>query len=373
VPRVDRPLAGPTLSLEIPTAQPGPPRDVRDSSTGPVGQTAGGGWLRRNAQLAVGLLISCWSIWQLATTVSLTEVARYLGGANPWLLIFCVLSVPVTMLLKALRWRYLFAARQQLELKPLLSALYIGYLMNTVLPARVGEIVRAYLVGRDPRVGTATAIGTIVLEKVLDLTTLAIILAMLVLTRQLPPLPEWMATSALISSVLITSGVVVLGGMVMLRRLVLQWVTWLEQRVALLQRLALATFVGSILDGLAALGRRDVLPGLLLWSVATWVLATLSIWSGIAGVGIATGLDSALLVLVVTNLGMAVPSAPGYVGPYHYLVVESLAPFGVDRNQAVGAAVIIHAIVFGNFIVGGLLCLWRTGQSLGGLRNAARH
>jgi uncharacterized protein (TIRG00374 family) len=362
------------LSLELPTARAVAPSDGQDGSTGPVGQSGGGsGWLRRNAQLAIGLLISCWSIWQLGTTVDPTEVVRYLGGANPWLLSFCVLSVPLTMLLKTLRWRYLFAARQQLALKPLLSALYIGYLMNTVLPARVGEIVRAYLVGRDPRVGTAAAIGTIVLEKVLDLATLALILAALVLTQQLPPLPEWMATSALVSSVLISGGVVVLVSLVILRRSVLKWVSWLERRVALLQRLTLATFVGSVLDGLAALARRDVLPGLLLWSVATWVLAALSIWSGIAGVGIAIGLDAALLALVVTNLGMAVPSAPGYVGPYHYLVVESLAPFGVDRNQAVGAAVIIHAIVFGNFIIGGLLCLWRSGQTLGGLRKASRH
>ena len=99
------------MSLKIPPAQAGPSSDGDDGPTDTVPRSNRGGWLRRNAQLAVGLLISCWSIWQLYTTVEPTEVARYLGGANPWLLTFCVLSVPLTMLLKTLRWRYLSRRR----------------------------------------------------------------------------------------------------------------------------------------------------------------------------------------------------------------------------------------------------------------------
>ena len=77
-----------------------------------------------------------------------------------------------------------------------------------------------------------------------------------------------------------------------------------------------------------------------------------------------------MFALVVANLGMAVPSAPGYVGVFHSAVVVSLSSFDVDPSQALAAAIVLHAAVFGAFIVGGLYYLargHRTGASRGGL------
>jgi hypothetical protein len=80
-------------------------------------------------------------------------------------------------------------------------------------------------------------------------------------------------------------------------------------------------------------------------------------------------------VLAVTNLGMAVPSAPGYVGVFHSAVVLSLAPYGVPPTAATAAAIVLHAVIFGMFIVGGIYYLARgqgTQAGLGGLVAQAR-
>jgi uncharacterized membrane protein YbhN (UPF0104 family) len=57
--------------------------------------------------------------------------------------------------------------------------------------------------------------------------------------------------------------------------------------------------------------------------------------------------------MVATNLSMAIPSAPGYVGVFHGVFVATLALFGVREELATAAAVVAHAVVFGVFIVGG--------------------
>lgn len=326
--------------------------------------------LRRNLQLILGLAISGWSIWQLAQTVDLTKVGAYFGQLSWPLLTVCLLSVPVAMLVKAIRWRYLFAMQRAPQVPPLLSSLYIGYLMNTVLPARVGELVRAILIGRQDGVGTPAALATIVLEKLLDVATLALVLVALIL---LTPLPDWVMPIAQWSAATLVGGFLGLGLMLAARTRVLQIVVFVEQRVPFLGRLQLSALGASFLDSLAGLGRREALPALLCWSVLVWVCAAITLWAGILGVGIPTGLTAVLLVLVVTNLGMVVPSAPGYVGVFHYLVVTSLQPFVDDDSHALVAAMILHTIIFGNFIVGGAWFLWRGGHSLGGLREAAGH
>jgi hypothetical protein len=322
--------------------------------------------LRRNLQLILGLAISGWSIWLLAQSVDITAVGEYLGRSSWPLLTICLLSVPVAMLVKAIRWRYLFAMQSAPQVPPLLSSLYIGYLMNTVLPARAGELVRAFLIGRQDGVGTPAALATIVLEKLLDLATLAIVLVVLILVV---PLPDWVTPIAYASAAGLVGGFVGLALMLAARRPVLRLIVCLEQRSRLLARLRPSALADSFLDSLAGLGRREPLPALLCWSVLVWVGAAITLWTGILGVGIPTSLTAVLLVLVVTNIGMAVPSAPGYVGVFHYLVVISLQPFGVDPSHALGAAMIVHLIIFGNFILGGAWFLWRAGYTVSSLKS----
>jgi glycosyltransferase 2 family protein len=330
-------------------------------------------FVRRHLQLIVGVPISLWSIWLLVRDVDLAEVGTQLSHSNWLLLVVCMVSVPVAMTLKCVRWRYLFVEQTAPPFPPLISSLYIGYLMNTVLPARVGEFVRAYLVGRAPTVGTPAALASIALEKILDLATLGFVLVGLILTGHLPPLPDWMAASAYTSALLLVGGLVALVVTFAIRGHIVAFVAVLEERVSPLRRVRLKALATSFLDTLAVLARPRVLPRIIFWSVITWSFSAVSLWAAIAGVGISVGLSAILLALVVTNIGMAAPSAPGYVGVFHLLLVESLQPFGVDRSHALGAAVIAHTIIFGNFIVGGLWFLWRGGYSVGSLREASSH
>src|SRR5712691_5314137 len=211
-----------------------------------VSSRAGPPW-RQLAQLVFGLGLSGWALWQLAASVDFGEMGRVILASNGLLLLLCVVSIPVTMLSKAIRWRYLFLEAAKPPLQPLLSSLYIGYLMNTVLPARVGELVRVFLIGRREQVGGPAALASIILEKVLDLSSLAITLAILI---QLIPLPEMMRAGANTFALVLTAGLALLAVALIAPTAVLRVVELLERQLPVLARFGPAALASSFLEAL---------------------------------------------------------------------------------------------------------------------------
>ncbi len=328
-----------------------------------------------NPRIWVGVLISVVSLVFLALTVDFAELGRALSAANPWLTLAVLALVPVQMYLRAYRWRLFFPDPPRLSMPGLLSALYLGYMVNTVIPLRAGELVRAYLVGETERVSKSTALATVVVEKVLDLGTMALLLALLPLFL---PLPGWAQAAAGVSGLVLLAAVVGLVAMVLARGPVLGLAERLEARVPIVRRIGGRSLLESFMDGFAFVGKPRLLLGVLLCSVVLWSLSALMVWVGLLAVGIGRPFAVAVFLMVAVSLGMAVPSAPGYVGVFHSTVVVALAPFEVDATPALAAAIILHTMVFGVFVVGGLYYLVRSGQAggpgrgLGGLVTEAR-
>jgi glycosyltransferase 2 family protein len=92
------------------------------------------------------------------------------------------------MLAKAIRWRLFFPEPEKLRLRGLHEALYIGYMANTVLPLRAGEVVRAFVAAETEQTSKSTTLATVLIEKVLDLGTMALLLFLLGLI--FPDLPD---------------------------------------------------------------------------------------------------------------------------------------------------------------------------------------
>ena len=145
-----------------------------------------------------------------------------------------------------------------------------------------------------------------------------------------------------------------------------------RQRVPPLSELGVAGLLNAFLDGLDFARKPATLAWVLLWTVVQWSISASTVTFALVAVGIYGAssyelLQMTLLVLVATNLSMAIPSAPGYVGVFHGVFVATLALFGVREETATAAAVVEHALVFGTFIVGGAYFLLRgRGRTDGG-------
>jgi len=309
------------------------------------------------------------------------EVLAALSRANPLAALACLATVLLAMWIKAVRWRLFFPRPQEIRLRGLHEALYIGYMVNTVLPLRAGEVVRAFVAAETEKTSKSTTLATVLIEKVLDLGTMALLLFLLGLI--FADLPDSARYAAYLSGIGLVVAICAIVFALVARGLATNLALWFEKRVPPLAKIGVSGLLNAFLDGLAFARNPLTLFWVVVWSIVQWSISASTVTLALLSVGIAGGspyelLQMTLLVLVATNLSMAIPSAPGYVGVFHGVFVATLALFGVREDTSTAAAVVEHALVFGVFIVGGAYFLLRgeavrtSGRRLGELVSRAR-
>jgi uncharacterized protein (TIRG00374 family) len=316
-------------------------------------------------RILVGVAISVGCIAALLSQINLGLAWSALTRANLLWLLAAMVILAATMFTKIYRWGLLYYPTTGLRLSNLTSALFIGYMVLSLVPMRVGELVRAYLISKTEPVTFGQSVGTILVEKVLDVTTILLFLAGLAVFGLLPEL-------AVPGPALAALGLLPLAGLIALAALPRAAVLALLARVQLhlpgSGRWNLVKIVGPFLDALAILRYRQLLPALAFWSAINWGLSALVNYAAMRAFDLPLPAAAAVFQMIVTNLGMVVPSAPGYVGVFEGLTVMALNPYGVDPNQGLAYALALHIMVYGFFIAVGLWCLWRGGYRWSDLR-----
>ena len=244
------------------------------------------------------------------------------------------------------------------KIKPLFSALIIGYMANTFTPAHLGEFLRAYVLSKKSGVKTSSIFGTIVTERIIDVFTLLFLMALAFVVF---PFPVWVTKS----------GYVMFAGVVILIVLLILMKKHREKILRPLPQKISSKVDGlfhSFLDGVVGLKNRR-------HYVITAVLSLL-IW---AGYGAALQVSfyafdfvskydlpwtAALVTLVITTISVIVPSSPGYVGTYHLLCQLSLGLFAVPKSEALTFAFVLHGINFLPILIVGLIIASIEGVSL---------
>jgi uncharacterized protein (TIRG00374 family) len=316
-------------------------------------------WTYLGIGLALGVLLLVLAL----KGVDPRGLAAALMDTDPLLLLLGLVTVAATIVAKSLRWRLLFYPRhREQSWRDLVFALLIGQTMNFLLPARVGELARAYVVGEAGGQHKLLALGTIVVEKLLDGLALLLLLAVLFVVV---PVPDWLRFSGAASAlalVIVLLAVLLLTGQ---RDRLLSAMDRAGQIVPPLERLGLRQRTATLADGLRSLKSRQVNLRLLLWTAAIWLLAGLTNYLILLALSIEVPLLLAsLVVLVVVHLGMVVPSSPARIGVFHYLCLLALSLLGVEQSAALAYGFVLHGIVVLPVICAGLLCLWKENLSL---------
>ena len=312
----------------------------------------------------VGIAISAAAIWWAVRGVEWGLVWPALRGANWGLLAVVFALAPVVNIgVRAVRWRILLSPVARLPVSSCASATAIGLMANNVLPARIGEFVRAYALAKHEPVATGTAFGSLFVERLFDGFALAGILYAL---RWVIDLPPWADTTAVVAFWIFVGFLAFQVLLVVWPRAVIGGAQWIRRRLfggrfeEVIEG-ALATFV----DGFRLLKR----PGLVAVSVALafaqWTLIGLTFLIGMGAFGLASevGWEGAMFTNSITALGVAVPSSPGFVGTFQALVVKSLEVFEIDRTVAFTYSLGFHAVNYAAVTLVGFFCFFREGFS----------
>ena len=301
-------------------------------------------------RLTLGLAAGLVLLAVAARRVEPGQVWAGLAQADPIWVALAFLAVLLTTAAKVGRWRGLFPQAQRPALLPLGRALLVGQLANALLPARVGEVVRAYLAGAGGKVSKATTLGTVAAEKAFDVLFLLIAGG---LAAVLTPLPPWLDISLL---GLAAGGVLLLIlAVAWPERRVLAWSGRWAHRLPWGAGGRLAEALRQGLVGLAALRQPRQAAVACTWSVVIWALAAGTNYLLFRAFDLRLSAGAALLLLVLLHVGVAPPSSPGRLGVFHYLTVLGLRAFGVERSSGLAYATVLHLIVYVPQVIPGAL------------------
>ncbi len=279
---------------------------------------------------AVGIPVSGLLLWLALRGADLGQVRALLTDAAAGPLTLAVLAFVCVYTVQAVRWR-IVAGMPEVSRLRFVEMVVSGVAVNNVLPGRIGDLLRARWLGVASGLGFGRAFATVVLDRGADVVVL---FSFLVVTLPFVADVRWtrsIAVGAVILVVLFTT-------LLMFARTYVRARARSRRQRGLVRRL-----IRDTLDQLAEpLGRQRVAAALLL-SVLAW-----SLWAaGAALVARSVGLDLSLLeagfVAGVINLGVAVPSSPGFVGTYQWLGVAALGLFGVAHESALAFAILLHA------------------------------
>lgn len=333
---------------------------------------------RARLQTAVGavltILLLAWTLRDVNPPVLLAQ----LRDANLWLLLCSAAVATAIFPLRAIRWTVLLEPiAPRLRFLDAWRAVAIGMMINNVLPARAGEVARAYALSRETRdVPFTSALASIALDRVFD----ALVVFLLMFGAMLAPGFPAGATiagrpaTALVGTWGIAALLVVLAGaaMVAFRPAIVHAVTTRLVR-ALVPRWEprVARLVDQATAGLAVLRSPSRFMRVMWWTLVHWLTNAFAFWLAFRAVGIAAPFTGALFLQGLISVGVAIPSSPGFFGPFEAFAKAGLQIYAVPATLAVTWAVGFHLLSFVPITALGAFYFSRLGLSLKDLRSTA--
>jgi glycosyltransferase 2 family protein len=315
----------------------------------------------------LGILISAGFLFLAFRKVEWMEVVHVWAAARPALMIAGTFLLVVAWMVSAIRWKVILSPSPGLSIIDTFSFITIGYLANTILPLRLGDLARATLIGRQRRIGISRSLGSMALERVMDILSLLTIILGLMCVMEIPSV--------------IRAGIMTMAGGAVVMLIGLVTLAWHREKLCYLRKLLgwflpvrladrLVTIIDRFSQGLDVIKHPLLLLAVYGLSMGVWMVTGVATYIWLYAFNLELPWHAGLFVLVVINLGSAIPSSPGYVGVYHYLAVLALSVFSIDRSPALAYAFGTHALNMLANVGLGAFFLAREGVSLQSISHA---
>jgi len=310
--------------------------------------------LLRSVRFWLGLLVSVIFVALLFRAADPAKVAAALRGANYWWFLPALPIYLVSLWVRALRYRFLVRDLDDLSAWQLFPVLCIAFMANNLVPARAGELLRAYVMGEKFGVSKVAALGTVLVERLCDGLTLLLFLLVTVL---LLGANGYVRDLAIVSFAIFVLALAVLGA-------ILRWpgrseatlhrlTAVLPQRLRPLAR----ALVTSLLQGMVALRHRETVIAALFTSPIAWAMeATVFMLVG-RSFGLRLNFGWFVMALAAGNLALTVPSSQGGIGPFEFFAKTVLVFAGAAQGAAAAFSLAVHALVIVPVTVLGLIFL----------------
>ena len=323
-----------------------------------------------------GIVVSLFFMVLLFRKIDFTQLWSALVRVDYRYILLAVICTFISYFLRAARWHYLLIAEKPIPLSSLYPATIIGYMANNLLPARLGEFVRAFVLAQREGLQTPTVFASLVIDRLFDGFTVMLILLFTLLTLRLP---QGLAEA---ETVLRTGGIVtfvlyaaVVAFLLLLKRQTVRTLAWTGILLKPFpQKLSdrLIPLLGSFIGGIRMSCKGGHLAAVLASSLGVWLFCVIPVDMVLQGFGIHLPITASMFILVLLVFAVMVPASPGFIGTYHYACFKGLSAFGIAESTAVSIALILHGTAFFPVIIAGFYYLWKNKTSLNELQGAEK-
>ncbi|MFN2399659.1 MAG: lysylphosphatidylglycerol synthase transmembrane domain-containing protein [Gemmatimonadaceae bacterium] len=301
---------------------------------------------------ALGFVLSVLLLVWTLHDVEWSSVVAHIRAADVGILAASVIAATMIFPLRARRWRTILSPIEaDLPFGPLWRSTAIGMMINNVVPARAGEVARAYALSRElPRIPFSTAFASLAVDRVFDAFTILLLTLAAMFDPVFPknvtvvgqPVANWLVAAAAVAG----AAVVLLYAIVFFPAPLVRVYEGFARRVAprfeARGRDALLAFAA----GLGVLRSPTRFAAVMGWTLAHWLLNAFAFWLGFKAFGIHVSFGAAVMLQGLIAIGVSVPSAPGFFGIFEAMSKAGLAIYGIPAALAVSWAIGFHLLTF---------------------------
>jgi glycosyltransferase 2 family protein len=262
--------------------------------------------------------------------------------------------VNTSFFLRALRWRILLTPKAPVTRRVVFSAMALGYLGNSLLPARAGDVIRSAIMKRRSSISFSYALASTFTERIVDVA--ALVITGLITVASFRGLDPWIIHTTRIMAAVGCIGILALFLLPRMEDSLARLV--LRTPLVRAAHTGLGTVAREFLLGMRSLQepiRACRFAGI---TIGIWIIDALSTMAVASSVNLSLTLAQALLLLAALGLSSVVPSTPGYIGIYQFVAVTVLMPLGFTRSHAIAFIFLYQGVVYCVILFWGAIFSW---------------
>ncbi|MFC1489027.1 lysylphosphatidylglycerol synthase transmembrane domain-containing protein [Thermodesulfobacteriota bacterium] len=305
-------------------------------------------------KLIAGVFISAIFVYLSLRGIKYQELIKGLGDARYFFLIPSATLLFSISLLRSVRWGIILSPVEKVGQKKLFPITCIGYLAIVMVPMRLGELVRPYLLSDKSKIPMSTALATIFVERVLDSMILCCMLFFVFFRTHLPAWVLKTGYSSLIALVILSLSMLFLYFNTKFTIKILHPVL---KRLPQRFQIRIEDFIQRFLEGFKIIGSLQKLFYAIIFTISIWILSGLAIYSLFTFHNFQLPFISAFIVLVFIIISTSIPAAPGMVGNFQFACIVALSLFNLNKEDAFIFSMVYYCLGMGIQIFLGLIFL----------------
>ncbi len=322
-------------------------------------------------QFWLGLMISAVFLYLALRGLNMGEVWFHMRTARYWWLVPGVAIYFFGVWARTWRWHYMLRPIKSIPLVRLFPVVCIGYMGNNIFPARIGELLRAFVLKGTEGVPVSSSLASILVERIFD--GVIMLLFVFVGLPLAPNIPDAWRNFVIVFSLLFFGALGVfffLAASPQRTQAAYSWV--IDKLLPARFREPVRGFADRFLAGLGFLRSGRDVAMIFLTSLVVWLAEAMKYWFVMHAFDFEVSFFVLMLMNGVVNLFTTIPSAPGYLGTFDEPGIEVLKAFGVNGNIAAAYTLVLHAALWLPITALGIWYMWRMSLSWSDLNEARK-